>query len=65
MGSLLSISAGGEKPNVDYKLPSLISVNINCMIPGFHYEVDVNCTLLGYYTACSGNISKEIQLQTA
>jgi len=32
------------------------------MIPGFHREVDVNCALLGYYTARSGNISKEIQL---
>jgi len=56
-----------RKPSVHYtdKLPSLISVNINCMIPGFHHEADVNCVLLGYYRARSGNISKEIQIHTA
>jgi len=68
MGSLLILYLSWmRKPSVNYKdkLPSLISVNINCMIPGFHHEGDVNCALLGYYTAHSGNVSKEIQLHTA
>jgi hypothetical protein len=26
-----------------------------CVIAGFHRKVDGNCTLLGYYTASSGN----------
>ena len=32
-----------------------ITRDVLCMIPGFCYEVDENCTLMGCYPGSSGN----------
>jgi len=34
-----------------------------CVISGFRHEVDENCTLLGFYAACSGNSLSTSRIQ--